>query len=101
MQETEIAGKVVSLPSCHEGDKAWVASMLYNITTRQHAGYCEVPPVQRYNMICDYSRIYSNELDKTGCESTARRAANIFLREKVEDYKRMIACDFVKRFINS
>lgn len=90
MQETEIGGQFVMLPECNDGDKAWIASKIYNITTRMHEGENLIAGIQRYAILRDYECKYLNIMEiESGidAEDKARRAANILLREKIKNWK--------------
>lgn len=89
MQEAEVGGKLLALPECHDGDKEWIAAMLYNVTTRRHEGCQIVIEPQRTAMMEGYERTYLNSLElNEGHDgpSIARRLANIDLRERVGNY---------------
>lgn len=94
MQKIEHGNQVYWIPECQEGDVNWLLSMLYNVTTRHHAGIGEVGIAWRKHVSERYENIYLNTLDKTEThdrESIARRAANTFLRESYEKYKKMLS----------
>ena len=102
MQEAEINGKPYILPACHEGDINWLASILYDVETRRHAAEGSVCEPQRTAMLQNYERIYLNELERNfssiNAESLARRAANIDLRERIENYNRLRKGDSEKQY---
>jgi hypothetical protein len=95
VQEAEIAGRVITLPECHEGDVEWLAAVLYAMKTRNFDAGINILEVQRYSIMRRYESIYREELEANGEDrgpSIARRAANNFLRQKISNYKNMMHC---------
>ena len=100
MQETEIGGEVVTMPECHDDDKLWIASQIYNITTRgRHDGEQLISGIQRYTILNEYENIYRSIIESEkgiDADSKARRAANIRLRYRVSgwrDLRSNVTCD--------
>jgi hypothetical protein len=94
MQKTTINGKEIELPGCHPGDRAWLASVLYNIESKHHPADGQVSELQRNAMMLGYEKTYLTELERDQSHvgpSVARRAANVELREKLASYHDMRA----------
>lgn len=102
MQKAKINGVDIDLPMCHEGDKEWLASVLYGITTKRHEGTSSVNKVQRESMMRTYEATYTARLEanagKIDAESLARRAANIELRHNIDAYIRLSKGIFAKNY---
>lgn len=100
MQKTNINGQEIELPECHDGDKEWLASVLYGIESRKHEAKNKVNELQRNAMIKTYEKTYlkliANHPNHKG-PSIARRAANIELRAKIDSYHDMRTGNTIER----
>lgn len=93
MQEAQIGERIVSLPEHHDGDREWLSAQLYAIESRKHPSGPHINEVQRYAMMRNYESIYQSAIACNSEDvgpSLARREANTFLRERIDNYRNMM-----------
>ena len=104
MPKAELNYRSYDFPEHHEGDREWLAAMLYGVESRRHPAGPQIGQAQRDNAIARYTNTYCRMIelntDAMGREhfnapNMARRAANNELRLTIEGIQRQQRGDTV------